>query len=254
MKESQDEKKPASPDANVPSCEQIENRIHELLDHRQPLLSDELVRQHVSQCDACAGLVVDFGALNDSLSQIPISTLQRLSDLKVAKSATQSSMRLHPVSFVACVACLLLVMLTSGIWFAPQAEVAVSSSGKETANEGVVTSNVSVPTPTEFVATVVPQFQKSMDFLPTIHETSPSLEFIHTVSFEQLSSEVGPIQDYIGMTADLPGIRPISKSVNATYEFLRVISEVPANPKGKSPSDAPDVGFNDGLIVQLCSV
>ena len=248
MKESQDEKKPASFGAKVPTCEQVEDRIHELMDLRRPLLSDELVRQHVSECDSCAELVVDFGALNDSLSQIPLATLHRLSGLQVTdEPETRISGRVHPVSFVVCIACMLLVMLTSGVWFSPdrgRMEVAtVTSAAAELASVD--------ETPHQYVSTGPVQ---DLGIVGVAHKTSPPSEFINAVSLEQLSGGVEPFQGYLGMTADLPGLQSVSKSVNATYHLIRFISEKPPVEKSEEPADSPDVGCYDGAFLQLCSV
>jgi hypothetical protein len=237
------------------SCESVEIRIHELMDLRQPLLSDELVRNHIRDCDHCAELIVDYGALNESLTQIPLETIHRLSGLQ-APSQEPTRRRVHPVSFVASVACLLLVCLTSGIWFAPSQTDAI-------------------PTRIEMVSTPIPpntlagsevdtevdmsELSQQMIVAPAFHMMAPSTEFINTVSLERISGGVEPYQDYIDMTADLPGIQPVSKSVNATLHIIRSISERPASdrnivPKRDDVQRGPDVGCHDSLAMQLCCV
>ncbi len=250
MKESQDDKKQLGRNASLPACERVEDRIHELMDLRQPLLSDELVRQHVCECDACAELIVDFGALNDSLSQIPIATLHRLSSLQHAESEPKNSMRLHPISFVASIACLLLVMLTAGTWFSPAKQATIETPVEAAPSDLAVVEEV--PTLREYVSTGFSD--QSLMFLATAHKTSNPTELINAVSFEQLSGGVESFQDVIDMTADLPGIRPVTKSVNATLHLIRVISETPPASKREEPTNSPDVGCYDGSFLQLCSV
>ena len=203
------------------------------MDLRQSLLSDTMVRDHISHCDPCAELVVDFGALNDSVSQIPAFTLQRLSDLQesgIAIPARPSRPR-HPVLFVASVACLLLVALTSGIWFAG------SGNADQVAVVDTLTQEVAVsvakveskPVENELVS----NFENQQDFVPVamqqlglvrVHKMSPPSEMIGAVKFEELSGTVEPYQEYIGMTGDLPGMQPVSSSVSATIQLIKTLS------------------------------
>lgn len=238
-------------DTSTSSCESIENRIHELMDIRRPLLSDELVRNHIKDCDQCAELIVDFGALNESLSQIPLETIHRLSGLQ-APPEEHARRGVHPVSFIASVACLLLVCLTSGIWFAPSQDAPIPTRiemvSTPLAPKSLVGSDA------EMDSGIAQQFV----FAPPFHKTSPSAAFINTVSLERISGGVEPYQNYIDMTADLPGIQPVSNSVNATLHIIRSISERPSGnhtrPKGKDTDSGPDVGCHDLLAMQLCSV
>jgi len=234
------------------NCECVEDRIHELMDQRRPLLSDEMVRQHISECDECAELVIDFGALNESLSQIPLETLHRLSGLQFGEAEDEvRPRRLHPVSFIASIACLLLVLLTSGIWFSGQPDNVVTVSQRDVEDRNYV--SVEVQSPVEHVRESSPGMQQLV-FVPTVHKTSSPSEFIHAVSFEQLSGGVEPFQDYIDMTADLPGIRPVSNSVNATFQLIKCMSEQPQIEQDEQPKDAPDLGCHGSSCMQLCCV
>ena len=249
MKESQDEKKPFkkpfSNGANQADCEQVESRIHELLDLRQPLLSDVIIREHVSQCDACAELVIDFGALNDSLSQVPLATLNRLSGLQSVETQTGIG-RPHPLSFIASIACLMLVLLTSGVWFSTNQTPDIRS---------VAVSDTESPIVTEYVSTGPLQLATAApaetNAIP--HMSAPS-DFLNAVSFEKLSGGVEPLQDYIDITAELPGIRPVSQSFHATFHLLRFFAEQSAVPQDTKPGTAPDLGCYDGPFVQFCQV
>ncbi|WP_075084672.1 hypothetical protein [Mariniblastus fucicola] len=229
------------------------------MDLRQPLLSDELVRNHISGCDRCAELVIDFGALNDSLSQIPLSTLQRLSGLQESEFETvEPRSRMHPFSFIGSIACVLLVMLTSGIWFSGQAE--------QSAHESPVAQNVELAS--EQIASeeslgaesfhsgddrepYASQVLHQLAFVSNHSAPSPA-EFINTASLEQISGRVEPFQGYLGMTADLPGIGPVSNSFNATLQLFKSISEKQSAPKKRKNDDAPDVGWNDDAALQIC--
>ncbi len=245
MKESKDKNKQSEASASSLACERVEDRIHELMDLRQPLLSDETVRQHVSECDACAELVVDFGALNDSLSQIPIATLQRLSGLQMADSEPVAPTQVHPVFFVASIACLLLVMLTSSIWFSPR------GSADSLTDSAVVAGMIGDDAQQQYVSTGPIQ---TLEVLPAFDKSPTSAEFINAVSLEQFSGGVEPYQGYLGITADLPGIEPVYNSVNATYQLIRFISERQPSPKEEPPANSPDVGCYGGPFMQLCSV
>ncbi len=245
MKESKDENKQSETDVSSATCERVEDRIHELMDLRQPLLSDETVRQHVSECDACAELVVDFGALDDSLSQIPVATLQRLSGLQLADAEPAAPTQMHPVFFVASIACLLLVMLTSSIWFSPR------GSADSLADRAVVADMSSGDDSQQYVSTGPIQ---ALESIPSFGNSPNSAEFINAVSLDQFSGGVEPYQDYLGITADLPGIEPVYNSVNATFQLIRFISERHPAPKEEQPADSPDVGCYGGPFMQLCSV
>lgn len=227
------------------ACESVEHRVHELMDLRQALLSDTMVRDHISQCDQCAQLIVDLGALNDSVSQIPLATLHRLSgiqDAEVAKHQAPSqatSRAAHPVLFIASIACALLVMLTSGIWFSGQPQPQVAAVEVEVAesspaeNLPQVDSIESGSVEVSAVATVesaprvpdvsVPEAMQQFGLLT--HKTSSPTDVMGAVSFQDLSGNVEPYQEYIGMTAELPGIQPVSKSVNATFHLIKTYSK-----------------------------
>lgn len=229
------------------SCEQVEARIHDLMDQRLPLLSDRLVRDHISDCDQCAELVVDFGALDESLSQIPLATLKRLSDLG-AEEVSQAGTRrpLHPFSFIVSVASVLLVMLTSGSWFA-------DSSQSIPSNREV--ARASDPAP----ADVRPGFGASNPLPFNLgHKTTVPTEFISAVDFSDIRREVEPIWQ---ITAELPGISPMTGPVNATLWFLIPASEDGADGDSSDspdrPSEAeatPELGFRRSTAWMLCCV
>lgn len=235
---------------NASSCECVEERIHDLMDLRQPLLSDEIVREHIASCDECVELVVDLGALNESLTQIPLETLNRLTGLAAGPLPEEVATRshLHPLSFITSVACLLLVMLTSGVWF--------SNGSDDSGPHRIKVRNhevVSVPYVKE--SSSEPVVPRQLVFLPTAHKTTPPSEFLNAVSFEQISGGVEPFQNYLNLTCDLPGIRPITNSVNATFHLIKSIAAEPSPPEEeKSPEDGPNVGFHDSSLVQLCCV
>lgn len=251
------------------NCERVEDRIHELMDHRQSLLSDRLVRDHVSHCDRCAELVVDFGALNDSLSQIPIETLHRLSGIQDAEPHYEKSapVRLHPLTFIASLACIMLVMLTSGIWFVGQPAATVSIVEVDHLDHldpevepDVETFEVSTLEPTDVVDDVpevaIPQSDRQgLAFLTRVHKTPVPTDLLNASNLLNLGGNVEPYQDYIDMTAGLPGIRPVSKSVNATLHLIKTFSSQPQQKKRpESRSDAPDLGFTGDACIELCSV
>jgi len=219
------------------TCEAVEDRVHELLDRRQPLLSDEVVRDHTSQCDQCAQLIVDLGALNDSVSQIPLAMLHRLSGIheaELVEEFQQPSKPAHPVLFVASIACLLFVALTSGVWFSGNSDnvavvdrlaqeeavsIAIVESGS--VENGVESSEFeSQP---EMAEVLIPSTMQHFG-LVTTHKMSSPTEVIGAVNFEDFSGNVEPYQEYIGMTADLPGMRPVSNSVTATIQFIKTFS------------------------------
>ena len=229
MKEPQENQ--LSSDAKASTCECVEIRIHELMDLRQSLLSDTMVRDHISHCDPCAELVVDFGALNDSVSQIPAFTLQRLSDLQESGIATPArpSRPRHPVLFVASISCLMLVVLTSGIWVSNQQQKVAQNSPQA---EPVEVAKVEATVETQPVSIPAPMQQFSF---VTSHKASSPADFISAVNFEEISDNVEPYQDYIGMTAGLPGIRPVSKSVNATLHLIKTFSGQPQSGKQLAP-------------------
>ena len=274
MKQSQDQKKTqASGSENgrigiyrgqhsqgrTATCEQVELRVHDLMDQRLPLLSDETVRNHITQCDECAELVVDFGALDDSLSQIPIATLKRLSALSANDDdQTHVGRPLHPFSFIVSIASLLLVMLTSGLWFSDSSRVSVTlfdtGQGYETDSVGpdgtyggiAVTPYVSLPSPAN-----------PMIVHPGHKATTPA-DIISAVNFAELRREVEP---YLQMTADLPGMSTVTGSVNATFWLLTPSAENDSFEDESNMLDdeagvdvAPDLGFRNPAAWQLCCV
>lgn len=229
MKEPQENQ--SSSGDNASTCECVEIRIHELMDLRQALLSDTMVRDHISECDRCAELVVDFGALNESVSQIPLATFQRLAGMQESGSAISArpSRPKHPVLFVASIASLMLVVLTSGIWVSNQQQQMAKNLPQA---EPVQVAKVEATIETQHVSIPVPMQQFS--FVTAPKASSPT-EFISAVSFEEISDNVEPYQEYIGMTAGLPGIRPVSKSVNATLHLIKTFSGQPQSRKQIAP-------------------
>jgi len=57
------------------------------------------------------------------------------------------------------------------------------------------------------------------------HKTSSPTDVMSAVSFKGISGNVEPYQEYIGMTAELPGIQPVSKSFNATIHLIKTYSK-----------------------------
>lgn len=237
MKQVQEDKKPADSGDHGELCHQVELRIHELLDKRQPLLSDVVVRSHVVDCDECAQLVIDFGALEDSLSQIPLATLYRLSGMIDADGPPHGSSRnhafgIHPVAFVATIASLMLVMLTSSLWRSSDPDsgqsvaIAVSSDPQTRDSDSLDLS-----------------FRTEQDLL--------ARQFISAQALDRLAAQVEPlndptVQNCLLLTADLPGIRQVKNSVNATLNLIRGSSRFDT----VKPDDQKRSDSNEGADVR----
>jgi hypothetical protein len=221
------------------------------MDLRLPLLSDKLVREHITDCDQCAELVVDFGALDDSLSQIPIATLQRLSGLQPEENPADAPTHLHPFSFIVSIASILLVVLTSGIWFSNEGdestfpEIAqIESTDLQPEGPSNDSAYVSIVSPTD------------LQFVHPGHKTAEPADFIDAVRVVDWQREVGP---YLQMTADLPGVRPVARTVNATFLFFSTPPSTDPNTpiESSSPKDAsesPDLGLSRPPKWLLCCV
>lgn len=236
MKQVRDDKNQADFADQESRCQQVEIRINDLLDARHSLLSDAVVRSHIADCDQCAQLVVDFGALEDSLSQIPLSTIRRLSGIKDGGGAVKAGIQnpdrnrshsLHPIAFIASVASLVLVMLTSSLWRSADS------------------------VPDDSFAAVVTQESQSLDpgqfeFMFDTDQDLLAAQFISTETLGHLAAQVEPfsdptVQNCLLLTTDLPGIRQVKHSVNATLNLIRGSSRNDSTkPVDQKKSDSSD--------------
>lgn len=208
--------------------------MHDLMDTRQPLLGDSQIQQHVSSCDQCAELVVDFGALEESLSRVPLATLHRLSGLGQTEPARKRWWTLdqkhQPVAFFVSVASLLLVMLTASAWTRP----------------GTPTEFARLSSPTAPVAPVVVEPSMDPNAAPTMN---PGFFGGRTlVGFDEIATQIEPLNDYLNLTGDLPGIRPVRQSVHATYQLIRESMEDPS-----SKPENPDAIMVQSLTFLVCA-
>ena len=225
------------------SCDAIEGRMHDLMDSRQPLLGDHDIQQHISSCDNCAELVVDFGALEDSLSRVPAATLHRLCELGQTEPAQHRrrwwtlDQKHQPVAFFISVASLLLVMLTaSASWTRPG-----------TPNEFVIS-----PAPEMASTDVAEDAMGELDSPDPAQTTSSGIFDGRTlVSLDQIAHQIEPLNGYLNLTGDLPGIRPVRQSVHATYQLIRESIEDPSSKSG-NPED-PDAAAIQSLTFFVCA-
>jgi len=232
--------------SNNATCECVEERIQHLLDLRQPLMDDVLIRDHVAQCDDCDQLVADFGELDASLSQFSTELFSpSVEGIGVVDREVSISSPSHPLAFVMSVTCVLLLMLTSGSWF--------STTQQPIAHQVSLSQEV-------FVAALLPEpqpqdnetfFQSQWSSIAS-NTPSPNELLLNAVNFEKINDGVEPIQGYLDMTADLPGMKPVSNSVNLALHLLKHMSDKPTSVKVDASGSGPDVGYHGDPLARLC--
>lgn len=227
------------------TCKCVEERIQDLLDLRQPLMEDALVKAHVAKCDDCEQLVADFGKLDASLSLFSMEIFDSVENAGAVCLNREDSIfsRSTPLAFVASVACLLLVMLTSGVWFSGDGDGLVSHQ-VNVSQEVFVTAPLAPPQLDEtFFQT---QWSSIADSTP-----SPNELLLSAVNFEKINSGVEPLHGYLDLTADLPGMKPVSDSVNMALHLLMSISDKPDPAKVVTPGNDPDIGYHADSLATL---
>ena len=222
-------------------CQQIEERIHDLLDQRRSPLEDPVVKEHSDHCCQCGDLIADFDAIGDSLLSLSVDVRQRDSNFS-------------PWVLVASISALLLVMLTSNAWLPSDGP----EDGIEVASGGLVTPAVSVSEPSgqSFIlfglandAISPEQLLTTVGFEQIGMQVEPYHEYIGVTAERVTNSThslVEPYHEYLGVTAELPGIEPITDSVNLAIQFLSTISRTAAD---KKPTKSLPDGLNVGLGV-----
>lgn len=224
-------------------CQQIEERIHGLLDQRRSPLEDPVVKEHSAHCRQCGDLIADFAALGDSLLGLPVSTLQRGSPF-------------NPWVLVASIAALLLVMLTSNVWLS---DFDVSEGAFEVAAIAVVTPpalDMSEPARpfslfeiTEIAEIVeIKEIAEIVEVVALADSAISSEGLLNPVRFERFGNQVESCHEYLGVAAELPGIEPIRNSVNLALQFISTISRAPVDKKPvKSLPGGLQVGAGDPI-------
>ncbi len=211
-------------------CNAIELRIQDLMDSRQPLLDDAEIQNHISTCDQCAELVVDYGAIEDSLSQVPVTTVHRLSQLGARHELAANrwwtvAPKHQPIAFFVSVASLLLVLLTASAWTGPGVPVDFAATP---------VANTATDSPAKPVAAIA---HSAVLKNPGIFDQRT------LVSLDRIVTQIEPLNGYLNLTGDLPGIRPVRQSVHATYQLIRESME-------DGPSKSNDPNEADRLRVQ----
>jgi len=201
-------------------CDAIEQRIHQLLDSRQSLLADPQVGAHIARCECCAETVSDYETLEDSFFHVPLDHSGPALEPDCCRGFKE---KYQPIAFVVSVACVLLVMLGS---------IRISSQ-----QPSVADSNP-------------PMAGASLVAMEPSSDASSTVSFPEINQPERLSLDPS-ILIQPQLSADLPGIRPVSHSVHATYQLLRGSFEYDKPAAKTGDSDNPDLGKMISLVTGI---
>ena len=215
-------------------CDAIEQRIHQLLDSRQSLLADPQISAHIARCECCAETVSDYETLEDSFFHVPLNHSGPALEPDCCHGFKE---KYQPIAFVVSVACVLLVMLGSIRISSQQPSVADSNPPMAGASLVAMEPSSDASSTVSFPEINQPE-RLSLD---------PSILIQPSLNLDQLASSIQPLQQsYLGsclqLSADLPGIRPVSHSVHATYQLLRGSFEYDKPAAKTGDSDNPDLG------------
>ncbi len=204
------------PSTDSISCQDFEQRIHDTLDSRRPLLKDAVLCCHAAGCPSCTELLQSYLWLDDPRPEIFPSVEGRLSDgfaADIVAQATREEAASAPVSLP------------------PQRRMA-PAEGLWSRQAWLATVGVSVAV----LATMLfaqhllpsrPAPAVSMPEIPTEFHGDPSMAYD---SYEMIIAQLGmldeeAIEQTIDRTiesAEVPeGFRPITSSLGVAFDLLR---------------------------------
>ena len=230
-------------------CETFEDRVHQLLDQRQPLTNDKSLMVHASQCAPCDEMLSDFHSVDDSIKLLKEDIAQILEQADAKREKTGfPSFAYRPINVL--VALSAMVVFCVGVFhlFNPQdttPNFLVSKSVKSVPSVVVpIKHDVVIPEIVQNATTeektklndliirtanfrLVPDaIYFDSDFSITssfsVPKTIPGFPSVPQVpTWRQISSQLEPLEPVLMRSSQLPGFGPVSYSFNTTINLLK---------------------------------
>ncbi len=273
------------------ACTQFEDRIHELMDSRQPVSTDSHLKSHAITCVLCRALMDDYSTLDDLLSADLLSAttgtrsvqlrsndqsgLNRNSDSMSGQNKTRSrktAPRKHSESYRGinrfnawtAVASMLLVALTAGlVWQGPRnadsglttASVELINDGNEAGTDSVLSN--SIPTNDE-----PPQGSWTTGYASAgqgvaeiqSRAGTQSIAGISRASWSELPEELQPLNSYLRISSELPGVHPFRSSIDATFNFFYRSFQPRKSSDQRDPEQSRHRDSRSPLNRMICSI
>ncbi|MEM7457394.1 MAG: hypothetical protein AAF456_23870 [Planctomycetota bacterium] len=239
------------------SCQEFEQRIHELMDRRQSISEDSALASHASQCVVCSALLRDYANLeklfekgDHDIGYFDSGNYPAYVDPgPVVREKTPFV--LHRLAPWSALVSMIMVAVTAGLFMnhTPAGPTLadgghVSSTVEDDSDQSALELIAERPESDEFYAAVV-----------SFVGMSPKLETPdrHIRALSELSNEIQSFDAVYRLSGELPGIRPINVTWNLINESLSGSpeSDEPASPE---PDQTDSDNGTSYLYVQLCSV
>lgn len=217
-------------------CNLFEDRIHQLLDDRQDLAKDALLGIHASKCPPCEELLKTYTSVGDSVKILGDEIAQILEAQDFDVTHGWGAMISRHASKLAALAAMLVIALAFFNAFDTHShspELAMNGGTPEFDQPELDPPLAASPEPRRKTPDTSP-FSRNFSVANSI-----TLISLPTVpSWDDVTSRLDPIEPMITYSAEIPGVRPMQGSFNATLEILRKSFS-----KTESDSD-PDLGYS----------
>ena len=222
-------------------CASFEDRIHRILDDRLTLTGDELLMDHAAKCESCAQVLADYDCVDDSIKLLPDEIDRILGEAKEFDvTLGLGSFATRHLGLIATLAA--MVVIGIGIFNLLKTDPPVNMPG--IANHPVPSIPSSIPNSLAF-AKIGPtkMTRKTPDSSPFSPNFSVASSFqIMNIppapKWDEFSKRFDSLEPVITYSTELPAIRPVQCSLDATLRLLK-------KSFSKSPKKTqPDLGFS----------
>lgn len=180
------------------SCEDFEDRVNELLDQRVSPRKDSLIQRHADNCPPCREIMQAYLTVDDSMKLLKadIESMLRESQGRDCPRRSQIS---RVTAIVASAALIVLLGLGWG-------------QLTRSANPSIAQADLVLPAP--LFQPVQPESNVGGTAVTVSNEFAGKLP---TDEFRTIAHQLAPIIRY---SSSLPGVRPMSGTVNIAIEYL----------------------------------
>ena len=220
------------------TCEEFEDRIHQLLDDRLTLTGDDALMQHAASCEPCNELLHDYDSVEDSIKlfrdDINAAIEKRLSEQTTQKNSPYGIL-------VALAAGLLLIV---GMYQHDPTDSPSSAFNRPMAGSAslaMATPVVSTPSQSDFEQRITPI---TSPFHP---EFSLVRQIPSVPDMDSLSKISNSVHQSYTISEQLPGVHKVRYSWTFTFDLIRKCF----TPKSDKPTNEPDLGLRRDLSWSL---
>ncbi len=217
-------------------CSSFEDRIHQVLDDRLTLTGDELLMGHVAHCADCERIFNEYNSVDDSIKLLPAELAEILSQSDIpARKQTVSKGVAWAIALAATVVIAVNIFHTNPNTNSDtrvahsMAPLAIVSTIKSIEDEPLPSKQKRV-TPSSSPFSREFSVASAMPMIPVV----PSWDDIS----KQIEIEQSLIEPVFSYTSNIPAIRPVHCSLNATISVIKQSFTKPEKQK------KPDLGFS----------